>query len=117
VVTDKRSISHEPIRFRVVAIERFALPDPINQDHTMLSVHYLNPAHALRGASFDLSPAAYAAYRDALGEALESGATYWVIWDAPVPSGIPHQRGQTAVDRLLRAIGDKQIVSDEPNHG
>ena len=50
----------EPIRFRVAAIERFALPNLVKQHHMVLRVEYLDPEDPLRGASFDLSPSGQA---------------------------------------------------------
>lgn len=44
------------IHFRVVAIERFALPDSAKQHHMVLRVEYLDPEDPLRGALFELAP-------------------------------------------------------------
>lgn len=101
------------VHFRVAAIDHYAFPEPVRETHTVLRVHYLNPADRLRGAAFDLPPGTYVAYRDAIDAALTSGATYWVVWGPDAISGIPHQRGTTAAERLLQAIADRQIVPPE----
>ncbi len=101
------------VHFRVTGIDRYAFPDPVEETHMVLRVHYLNPEDRLRGATFDLPPDTYATYREAVDAAITSGATYWVILDPAEMASTPHPRGMTAVDRLLQAIADQQTVPSE----
>ncbi len=99
--------------FRVAAVERFSLPDPVKQHHIMLRVEYLNPEDRLRGATFELSPEWYLPYRDVIDEAILTQEVYWVDWDYSQTPGYPLRHGDTVAQRLLGAIRDRQIVPEE----
>ncbi|HEV2125807.1 MAG TPA: hypothetical protein VGW38_23880 [Chloroflexota bacterium] len=103
----------DAIHFRVTAIERFSLPNPVKQNHMVLRVEYTNPKDRLRGASFEIPAEWYLTYQGAIADALASGVTYWVDWDYSATPGFPLRQGDTVAQRLLKAIADRQIVPED----
>ncbi len=115
-VTTVNVTQEEPVHFRVAGVQ----PNPVTphppSDAIVLSIEYVNKPG---GGHFGMSPNRYAPHRDALAEAINSQAVYWVDWDDSKTPNWPPRMDDSLLDRLLRAIADRQLVTpaidiDEP---
>lgn len=99
----------EPVHFRVLGIGPSPLGQPLSQPGELrLEVEYLN--HRTAPRLIPVQPAEFATYREAIQEAIDSRAVYSVDWNYPEIPASPPRFKDSAFDRLLNALRDKNIV-------
>ncbi len=108
-----RSLSQEePVHFRVAGVQPHPVsPHPPGHE-IVLTIEYVNKPGIL---NVGMRTEQYVPYRDVVQDAIKSQAVYWVDWDySKTPNWLPRMNDST-LDRLFRAIADRQIVNTETN--
>ncbi len=111
-ITTKSLSQEEPVHFRVAGVQ----PNPISPHPTsneiVLTIEYVNKPETLH---IGMRTEQYVPHRDMLQDAIKSQAVYWVDWDYSKTPNWPPRRNDSTLDRLFRAIADRQIVNTETN--
>jgi hypothetical protein len=108
--TTPTTIRENPVRFRV----RSAGPPPPSAfaapGFVTLCVEYVAREGATRRARFNIPQVWYLPYRDMVQRAIASQQVHWVAWDTSrLPDCVPPS-DDTAVLRLLAAVGAGHVV-------
>ena len=106
----------DPVHFRVTELAPLPVAEATRPGWLVLSVAFLNKDDGLPGMKSPIPPQWYQPYLEAIEEAIRSQQIYWVDWDYTNAPDFPPRLSDNTVQRLLRAIGDRQIVQGQDEY-
>lgn len=110
MVTTTNITQAEPVHFRVQEVSPHPFPQLARSETVVLRIVRAGKGG---GINFEMSLRQFLPYRDAVEEAIRSGALYWVDWDYSKTPTFPPPMNDTTLDRLLKAIKDRQFVRSD----
>jgi hypothetical protein len=112
VSTIKTTPQEGPIQFRVLDVFDHPVPELARPGEIVLRLEHINKRPRLHNWSFLRSQ--LAPYRDAIADAIRSGAVYWVDLDYSKAHWLPRVN-DSALDRILEAVKNRQLVPPQPS--